>query len=364
MWEAIAYVSSGVTLAAFLGAVAAWIYSKKSEEKARLIETAPESERAQLVQSALEFFHVDTGALTREQRYQLAITQITARADRSRASTMVVIIIAILAAAVTAYAISRVPAPEKSTKALASSATPTPVLPTEAPNVVPEEVKNFAHVRIGASKRAIEARLGPPTRELLGVNLEGAEYLFDTYYLRLIYELPGARVGMYLAAARTDAFTPELPLLGDVELKLGSFNFRDISGCAKIVNTGQRSGFTYAESVDGFEVDLEANFNLIYSSAAYSFGDDVDFIGLACQADEQCSVAGFDAEGVVDQECHRQWEKFRVEARPNAFSVGSIPEDALSNEGEQFGPFNRWADPYDFSEMWVREILRGVKSDA
>ena len=140
-WEAIAYVSSGITLAAFLGALAAWIYSKKSEEKARLIEVAPEAERALLVQDALEFFHVDTGGLTRDQRYQLAITQIKARADRFKASLVVVIIVAILAAAVSTYAISRIPA--SSNSAVEPMAMPIPTQPTTTPKIVPEEMSSI-----------------------------------------------------------------------------------------------------------------------------------------------------------------------------------------------------------------------------
>ena len=40
MWEAIGYVTSGVTLAAFLAAVAAWIYRHKLVEQERLIKAA------------------------------------------------------------------------------------------------------------------------------------------------------------------------------------------------------------------------------------------------------------------------------------------------------------------------------------
>ena len=111
MWEAIAYVSSGLTLTAFLAAVAAWIYKHQSEEKERLLRTAPQSKRAKLVEQALESFHVDTTGLTKEQQYNLAVQQIQARAQRFRWTATVVIIFVVIAATVAAYAIDRIAAP-------------------------------------------------------------------------------------------------------------------------------------------------------------------------------------------------------------------------------------------------------------
>ena len=111
MWEAIAYVSSGLTLTAFLAAIAAWVYKHQSEEKERLLSTAPPSKRAKLVEQALESFHVDTSGLTKEQQYNLAVQQIQARAQRFRWTAIVVIILVVIAATVAAYAINRIVAP-------------------------------------------------------------------------------------------------------------------------------------------------------------------------------------------------------------------------------------------------------------
>src|SRR6266700_5775119 len=105
MWEAIAYVTSGVTLAAFLAASAAWLYRNKIVQQERLIRTAPESDRAALVDRALEFFKVNTEKLTREQQFELAVKQIHARASRFRISAIVVTVIALLAATVVLFAI-------------------------------------------------------------------------------------------------------------------------------------------------------------------------------------------------------------------------------------------------------------------
>ena len=116
MWEAIAYVSSGLTLTAFLAAVAAWIYKHRSEEKERLLRTAPQSKRAKLVEQALESFHVDTSGLTKKQQYDLAVQQIQARAQRFRWTAIVIVVLVLIAATVAAYAIDRIAAPRLETQ--------------------------------------------------------------------------------------------------------------------------------------------------------------------------------------------------------------------------------------------------------
>jgi hypothetical protein len=107
MWVAIQYVTSGLTLVAFLVAVIAWVYKSKSEERERLIQAAPEDTRPDLVHSALEFFDVNTVGLTRGQKYDLALVQIHARAQRFRTIAIVVCILAVILAGVSAYAISQ-----------------------------------------------------------------------------------------------------------------------------------------------------------------------------------------------------------------------------------------------------------------
>src|SRR5262245_8381475 len=106
-WEAIKYVGSGLTLAAFVVAAIAWILKSKSEERERLIGLAKEDERAALVRDALEFFRVETAGLTKAQQYQLALEQIRARSQRFKIVALIVCIIAVLGAVVAAYAITR-----------------------------------------------------------------------------------------------------------------------------------------------------------------------------------------------------------------------------------------------------------------
>ncbi|WP_295388976.1 hypothetical protein [uncultured Thiodictyon sp.] len=117
MWEAIQYVTTGLTFVAFLVTVIAWAYKSKSEERERLIQAASEDKRADLVRSTLEFFDVDTTGLTKEQKYQLALAQIHERARRFRTMAIVVCVLALILAGVSAYAISqtsiKVPPKEK-----------------------------------------------------------------------------------------------------------------------------------------------------------------------------------------------------------------------------------------------------------
>src|SRR6185295_12867024 len=99
-WNAIAYVSSGVTLVAFIVAVLAWLYRSKILQVERTIRLAPKNKRAELVERALEFLHVETSTLTREQKYNLALRQIHERARRFLITASVVVILSCLAAAV------------------------------------------------------------------------------------------------------------------------------------------------------------------------------------------------------------------------------------------------------------------------
>jgi len=106
MWEAIAYVSSGFTLAAFVVAVIAWVLKNQAEKKSSLISLAKEDERVELVQSALEFFNVQTDSLTKAQKYDLALKQIHERANRFKTLAVLVGVLSFMAASLSAYAIS------------------------------------------------------------------------------------------------------------------------------------------------------------------------------------------------------------------------------------------------------------------
>ena len=104
-WSAITYVSSGVTLAAFIVATIAWIAQRTLMQRERLIKAAPESARADLVARALEFFQVDTGNLTKAQQYDLAVRQIAERARRFRTVANIIVVLALVAAGLSGLAV-------------------------------------------------------------------------------------------------------------------------------------------------------------------------------------------------------------------------------------------------------------------
>jgi hypothetical protein len=109
MWQAISYVSSGITLVAFIVAAAAWLYKSQSESKERLIKEAAEDHRAELVRDALEVFRVETSGLTKDQQYKIALEQIRACALRFRTVSIVVCFLALIAGGVSIYAIAYPP---------------------------------------------------------------------------------------------------------------------------------------------------------------------------------------------------------------------------------------------------------------
>ncbi len=100
---AITYVSSALTLIAFIVAIAARVQRNQTLGTERRIRLAPVADRAALVERTLEFFSIDTAALTPEQCYNLAIRQIDARAARFRTISWLVFALAIVTAAIAIY---------------------------------------------------------------------------------------------------------------------------------------------------------------------------------------------------------------------------------------------------------------------
>jgi hypothetical protein len=95
MWTAINYVTSGFALIAFLAAAAAWAYKLYLEGRGRLIRSAKEKERGELVKNALEFFNIDAARLTKEQQFKLALEQIKSRGRRFTIQAAVLVVVAL-----------------------------------------------------------------------------------------------------------------------------------------------------------------------------------------------------------------------------------------------------------------------------
>jgi hypothetical protein len=118
-WNSIASVSSALTLVAFIIATGAWLYKNSLLRKERLIRQAPESERPELIQNALEGFNLNTKELqkklTREQLYNLAMKQLHDSAMKFRITAVIVAFIALLAAGISIFALIPNPTGEEQT---------------------------------------------------------------------------------------------------------------------------------------------------------------------------------------------------------------------------------------------------------
>jgi hypothetical protein len=104
-WEAIKYVSSGFALCAFVVAALFTYLKNRSQEERKRIESAPPDDRADLVAKTLEIFNVDTTGLTRQQQFEIAMRQINGRIERFRLIAIVVVVLAITGAGLSAYAL-------------------------------------------------------------------------------------------------------------------------------------------------------------------------------------------------------------------------------------------------------------------
>jgi hypothetical protein len=144
MWQAIALVSSGVALTAFLGALAFQIFRTQSRRTERLIETAPEAERAALVQDALNDFGIDPTGLSSDHQFRLALKKLRIQEKSLTKKLSTVRFIAVVAGMVAVYGIRYAPvqnssvSPSKVPSAVASteSAPVSTALPSNAPKPV------------------------------------------------------------------------------------------------------------------------------------------------------------------------------------------------------------------------------------
>lgn len=105
LMSTIPYIGSGLTLAAFVFGVSAWVYKSKIEEREKLIRAAKQDDRAKLVQDALEFFHIETKYLTKEQKYNLAIEQIKNKAQRFKIGLIFASFVCLLGFIITLFSI-------------------------------------------------------------------------------------------------------------------------------------------------------------------------------------------------------------------------------------------------------------------
>ena len=105
MWEIVGKVSSGITLCAFIFAVAVNAYKSKIQKEELLIRAAPESDRGKLKEKAIEGINIDANNLTKTQKYDLLLKDIELRSQKLKISALILIIITILTASIAVFAI-------------------------------------------------------------------------------------------------------------------------------------------------------------------------------------------------------------------------------------------------------------------
>lgn len=187
MWNALAYVTTGISLAGFLAALAVYLSKAALSRTEQLIRTAPERDRGRLVEASLESFHIDTTGLTRDQKFQLALQQISARERRFKEVAKVILFLAIVIAALAAYAIKEA---ARSRPALdgpvapdshPDSGGPKPVPEVDAANVANEAFTKWPLVRRDDFSADSDWWTGQSNGELsnLNVTVEDGQYRFE-----------------------------------------------------------------------------------------------------------------------------------------------------------------------------------------
>lgn len=107
MWKAILYVTTPLTLVAFLAAVVAWVYVTQLRRITTLISSAREQDRKVLVEGALDVLRVSTQKLAADQRYHLALKLIEGRRFKLGLAFAAFLVVSLLLAALAAFAFYR-----------------------------------------------------------------------------------------------------------------------------------------------------------------------------------------------------------------------------------------------------------------
>lgn len=111
LWESIKYVSSGISLIAFIVAAIAWTYRNKINEREQILRSLPEKDRGSALPEVLAWLKIDPKDLTKSQQYDLALTQIRERTKQYLISTIAIALVFVMGSVVTIYAISQPSSP-------------------------------------------------------------------------------------------------------------------------------------------------------------------------------------------------------------------------------------------------------------
>ncbi|HLO15486.1 MAG TPA: hypothetical protein VK206_11695, partial [Anaerolineales bacterium] len=111
-WKAITYVSSPLTLVAFLAAVVAWVYVSQLKRIENLINSAKDSDRKVLLEGVLDVLRLKVDNLSQSKRFELAAQHLHGRALKLKLAFCAFLVLAIGMLALSAFAIFQQPAAE------------------------------------------------------------------------------------------------------------------------------------------------------------------------------------------------------------------------------------------------------------
>ena len=95
-WDAISYVTGGVTLVAFAVAAILGAYYYRTRSKERMLKLAAKDERAEVIRDMQEFFQVDAAGLSDSQKVKIILEQIKAKSNRYASNVRVAIIVVVI----------------------------------------------------------------------------------------------------------------------------------------------------------------------------------------------------------------------------------------------------------------------------
>jgi hypothetical protein len=153
MWETVKSISTPLALGAFVAACVVTIVRILAANRLKLIQSATAANK-ELVEKELEKFSVDTAGLTKEQKYDLLVKQLTER--RLRLTTYLVALGAVAALCLAAYLVALALGKPNPPGGAASSATNGP---SSASSPTPRKLTNCSKDTV----LTLTANIGPPT---------------------------------------------------------------------------------------------------------------------------------------------------------------------------------------------------------
>ena len=96
MWDIIQYITTPLTLIAFIAALATIIYRRKLETKKELINSAESSDRARLIEASLETYHLRDDNLTKEQKFELVRKVLDQKIQRLKINSITLIVLTVI----------------------------------------------------------------------------------------------------------------------------------------------------------------------------------------------------------------------------------------------------------------------------